>query len=172
MQEIWKDIKGYEGLYQVSNFGNVKSLKCDIILKPNLTRKGYLITSLCKNKIRKAYSIHRLVAKSFIPNIENKPQVNHIDGNKQNNKVTNLEWVTNSENMKHAFLTNLRNASGCKNPNSKKINQYDLSNNFIKQWSTISDIVNSQKIDWHKIRKCCRFEIESANGYIWRYADK
>ena len=116
MQEVWKDIKGYEGLYQVSNLGRARSLdryvrngtsnkniKRGKILKPCATRDGYLQLNLIKNKKKKVSTVHRLVAKAFIVNFENKPCVNHIDGNKQNNNVENLEWVTYSENTIHAI---------------------------------------------------------------------
>ena len=120
--EEWRDIPGYKGLYQVSNLGRIKSLidkKYDLnenvvkiinrerILKQNLTKKGYCSVKLYKNGKGKTYKIHRLVAEIFIPNPENKPQVNHIDGNKQNNCVTNLEWNTNEENFNNAIKINL-----------------------------------------------------------------
>ena len=120
--EEWRDIPGYKGLYQVSNLGRIKSLidkKYDLnekvvkiinrekMLKQNLTKKGYCNVKLYKNGKGKTYKIHRLVAKTFIPNPENKPQVNHIDGNKQNNCVSNLEWNTNEENFNNAIKINL-----------------------------------------------------------------
>lgn len=117
MTEVWKDINGYEDLYQVSNYGNVKSknkipkykgqsylksrvLKQDIV-KRNHT--NYRRVTLCKNGKCKGYQVHRLVAGHFIPNPENKCCVNHIDNNGENNKVTNLEWVTQKENMQHSI---------------------------------------------------------------------
>ena len=103
--EVWKDIEGYEGLYQVSNKGRIKSLKkkfgkqeTEIIMKPNMEWCGYLRVGLIKDKKAKMYAVHRLVAKTFIANPENKPIVNHIDGNKANNEVENLEWATYKEN--------------------------------------------------------------------------
>ncbi len=90
-KEIYKDIKGYEGEYKVSNCGNVYSCKRNIILKPSTTKNGYLRVSLCQNGIKKYFSIHRLVAEAFIPNPNNLPQVNHIDENKKNNNASNLE---------------------------------------------------------------------------------
>ncbi len=95
--EIWKDIKDYEGLYKISNLGNVKSLKTNKNLYYSKSR-NYLRVSLNKNGIRKGYSIHRLVAQTFIPNPNNYPCVNHKDCNGNNNKVNNLEWCTYKQN--------------------------------------------------------------------------
>ena len=107
--EIWKSIFGYEGLYEVSNYGNVKSLISNgKILKPSKDKAGYLILTLCKDKNHKTKLVHRLVAIAFLHNPENKPEVNHKgdDGNKQNNHVYNLEWSTSLENMRHAIKNN------------------------------------------------------------------
>lgn len=137
MIEIWKDIKGYEGLYQVSNLGRVKSLenrsnhKNQLIMKQSIVR-GYKQITLCKNKVQKMYKVHRLVAETFIPNPNNKNQVNHIDGNKRNNCYYNLEWCTASENMKHAFKTGLKKQKvGKENPRSIKVNMIDKNNDKI-----------------------------------------
>ena len=107
--EIW-DIEGYEGLYQVSNLGRVKSLnyKCtkeEKILKPKVCKKGYLMVGLYKEGKRRYYLVHRLVAETFIDNPEDKPQVNHKDEDKTNNKVENLEWVTSKENNNYGTRT-------------------------------------------------------------------
>lgn len=103
--EIWKDIDGFDGRYQVSTWGRVRSLKG--ILKPYENAKGYLKIGLTKNGKCHKKRVNRLVAIAFIPNPDNKPQVDHIDGNKQNNSITNLRWVTNNENQKNAAM--LRN---------------------------------------------------------------
>jgi hypothetical protein len=113
--EIWKDIKGYEGLYQVSNNARVKSVArfngkmtvYEKIKKQSTGSSGYLFVMLYKENIGKNNSVHRLVAEAFIPNPDNKPQVNHIDGNKKNNQICNLEWCTRKENTQHAIRTGL-----------------------------------------------------------------
>ena len=101
MKEIWKDIKEYEGLYQVSNLGRVKNLYTNSILKGCKHINGYLGVTLSKNGSKSTKKIHRLVAQAFISNTENKSQVNHIDENKTNNMISNLEWVTAKENSNH-----------------------------------------------------------------------
>jgi hypothetical protein len=117
--EIWKDIIGYEGLYQVSNYGRVKSLDKVVKCKGNKTKLNkskikkiyqhrYNQVHLTDGKIEKCHKVCRLVAKAFIPNPQNKLTVNHIDGNKLNDCVSNLEWATHSENLKHAYATGLK----------------------------------------------------------------
>lgn len=121
MKEIWKNINGYEGFYCVSNMGRVKSVKRLIrrndgtiqktrshILRLHQTGNGYYQVQLSKNNKSKYLLVHRLVAEAFLSNPENKKQVNHKDGNKKNNNVDNLEWMTCSENALHAFSNNLR----------------------------------------------------------------
>lgn len=143
IKEEWKDIKNYEGLYQVSNLGNVKSLERnksngkglvkidEKILTQNITNWGYCKVALYKNGARKYYKVHRLVAEAFIPNPNNKEQINHIDGNKLNNNVNNLEWNTRIENMNHARINGLcgnntdSNYILLKDNNGKIISQYD-----------------------------------------------
>ena len=112
-EEIWKDIEGYEGKYQVSNMGRVKSLYIRFketggkIIKPRISKDGYPVINLFHKGTEKHKILHRLIAQAFIPNPENKKQVNHKDGVKTNNTLENLEWVTNQENMDHAYRTGL-----------------------------------------------------------------
>lgn len=102
-----KRIKGYPN-YSIDEIGNIFNIKLNRHIIPNTSYKGYVSVTLNNNGLKKYFKVHRLVAMTFIPNPENKPQVNHIDGNKSNNSVYNLEWVTNSENVKHAVKTGLR----------------------------------------------------------------
>lgn len=99
MKEIWTDIEGYDGKYQVSSWGRVRGARG--IMKPYENHKGYLKIGLIKDGVREKHRVNRLVAKAFIPNFRNYPEVNHKDGNKKNNSVTNLEWVTGKQNREH-----------------------------------------------------------------------
>jgi hypothetical protein len=117
--EIWKDIEGYQGLYQVSNYGRIKSLRNNIFLKQIKTQTGYYGISLCNNGKQINIHTHRLVAEYFCLNDKGKNCVNHIDGNKENNNSSNLEWVTYKENNTHADENLLRDIKGEKHPHSK-----------------------------------------------------
>lgn len=101
--EIYRDVKGYEGIYQVSNLGNVKSVRNNKILKQTNHRYGYKLVSVSVGGKHKELTVHRLVAQAFIPNESKLRDVNHIDGNKTNNNVENLEWVSHSDNIKHSY---------------------------------------------------------------------
>lgn len=156
------------GLYQVSNLGKVKSLKYNKpkILKIGYTKRGYGSINLCKNGKISHRTIHRLVAEAFIPNPNNYPCVNHKDENPRNNNVDNLEWCTYQYNMNYGTCAERRNKS-----NKISINQYDKLNNFIKQWTSAIDIQNETGINQASIIKCCRNELKTAGGFIWKYED-
>ena len=184
-EEIWKDVDGYEELYQVSNLGRVKSLYKKIgfyyrnekILSNCTQPNGYLAVNLGKNSIITRKSVHRLVAQAFIPNLENKPFINHKDGNKKNNCVDNLEWVTHSENVSHAYKIGLNNHKppvkiGKDNHTSKSVLQFDSNMNFIKHWECIMSATKNLGIDNSSITKCCRNRLKTAGGFIWRYANE
>lgn len=180
MQEIWKDVPGYEGLYQVSNIGNVRSLKWNHSNQTRLltpfNNGGYARIGFRQNGILKNYLVHVLVAKAFIPNPHNKPSVNHIDGNKLNNTVQNLEWVTYSENTRHAIAHNLRPAGcnyqhkkGADNPISKKVLQTSLDGNFSKLWLCSQDAAQDLGFSIPSIRRCCRGERKTYKKFHWQY---
>lgn len=169
MEEIWKDIEGYEGLYQVSNMGRVRSLRRNIILRQCITN-GYERIILYTNNIPKGYSVHRLVANAFIPNPDNLPQVNHKDENKTNNCVDNLEWCTQKYNINYgtgiARRIQLFNTNGkCYKP----VLQYTLEGIFIKEWKSIIDVQRNLGFCQSHISKCCRGKQAYAYGYIWKY---
>lgn len=174
MEEIWKDIPDYEGLYMVSNLGRVKSLskyhhKREQILKNKLTKDGYYETTLFKNGKAKYIRTHRLVAFAFIPNTFNKEQINHIDGNKLNNCVENLEWCTLQENKDHAIRTGLQDFIGEKNPKAKSVIQYDLNNNEIARFKTLREAMNKTGVLENKISTVCNHHRKTAGGYIWKF---
>lgn len=145
MQEIWKDVKGYEGLYQVSSLGRVKSLSREVkgrgaskrfiperILKPNNNGHGYENVILSKNGKIKGKGVHRLVAEAFIPNPNNKKEVNHIDGIKDENYIENLEWVTRKENSRHAHENGfVKISKGANHYKSKKVYSERLGKEFV-----------------------------------------
>ena len=142
-QEIWQELENYEGLYEVSNFGNIKSLgnnkeKCEKIMKGTIA-KGYVRVTLRKNNIGKIWLVHRLIAKQFIPNLEKKEQVNHKNGIKSDNMVDNLEWNTSFENMQHASFNNLLNVKKSDNhyktklTENKKVELLSLKNKFTQR---------------------------------------
>lgn len=131
MKEVWKDIQGYEGIYQISNFGRVKSLKFgkEKILKTPTNTHNYPSIYLKENGKKKALRVHRLVAQNFLVNDNNYPDVNHIDGNKTNNKIENLEWCNRSQNEFHAYKIGLKNNNHKKGEKSHRTN---LTNNDAK----------------------------------------
>ena len=164
MEEIWKDIKDYEGHYQVSNLSRVKSIKFgkEIILKQHI-RGGYYSVVLSKNGILKIFKVHRLVAQAFIPNPNNYKEVNHKDENKQNNVISNLEWCDRKYNQNYGTRTE-RVAEKC----SKKVYQYTLDGKFVKEWSSTKECGRNGYIQ-QAISACCRGRYKTAHGFIWSY---
>lgn len=137
MKEIWKDIKGYEGMYQVSNLGNVKSLSRlmkirgwllskEKLLKPRANNYGYTSVVLSDGKTQKQLRIHRLVLEAFIPNINELPEVNHINCIRDDNRLSNLEWISKSDNRKHSYACGNRCSKGKNNGNYKGGKQWTL----------------------------------------------
>ena len=164
--EIWKDVKTYEGLYQVSNYGNVKSLGrlrnnqwgvtkrfiTESIISAQLTKDGYPTLKLSINGISKRFRIHRLVAEAFIPNHENKPQVNHINGIKTDNRVENLEWCTQKENQLHACENGLKpskltESDVLKIRNDKRTGS-EIAKDYNIAFQTVSEIKNKKIWAW------------------------
>lgn len=167
--EIWADIKGYEGLYQVSNLGRVKSLHRykgneERILTPISNERGYVFVGLHKGKNTKHQYIHRLVADAFIDNTDNLPQVNHKDEDKTNNCVENLEWCSNEYNERYGTG---KQRSG--QARSKAVAQYDKDGNLVKVWAGIREATKGVGKKHSHITECCKGKIKSACGFKWEY---
>ena len=177
--EIWKDVHGFVGLYKVSNCGRIKSIyrneifgkikrqRGERILKQSL-RKRYYFVSLSKDGKKFNGVIHRLVAASFIPNPDNLPEIDHIDGDRTNNHADNLRWVTAKENSNNYNAPNTYKGKKI-NKGGKVVIQYDLEGNFIKEWVTTMDI--QRQLNYHRgnISNCCNGLVKTAYNYIWRY---
>lgn len=200
MEEIWKDIEGYEGMYMVSSLGRVKTLICRYknvtILKERVKNNGYCSITLYKNKIPHTYLAHRLVAQAFLPNPNNYPVVNHKDENPKNNCVENLEWYTQEYNInygngnikrslshkgKRFTKTHIENMSkarigkrvGSKNPMSKPVAQYNKNGDFITVYESARIAEKTLHLPNHSsthILKCANGKLKTAYGFIWKLA--
>lgn len=171
MQEIWKDIVNYEGLYQISNLGRVRSLHWNNTNETRLLtpfdNDGYVRIGFRHNRKLKNFLVHVLVATAFIPNPENKPEVNHKDGNKKNNCVCNLEWVTKKENKRHAIDNNLIKHKVCRYKPTP-IAQYDLNGNFINSFPSQREA--SRQLGLNQARISCALKNNKPyRNYIWRF---
>ena len=168
MHETWKDIVGYERLYQISSSGKVKSFprygtktKDERILNQYKNRYGYMYVVLYKDGKRKIKTTHQLVAQAFIPNPENKPQANHINGDKTNNRVENLEWVTASENKLHSYKV-------------LKADHYKRKVICIETGKIYDSLLEASKecnCSRNHISNCCRGKRNTTGKYHWKYAD-
>lgn len=178
MKEIWKDVVGYEGLYQVSNLGRVKSLNYnrtgkEKIMKPISHKYGYLKVNLRKNNSEKKFLIHRLVAQAFLPNPNNLPQVNHKDENPSNNIVTNLEYCDAKYNSNYGtrnekLSINLTNRKDL----SKVVLQIDKNTNvIINIFPSIREAERQTGCSNKNIQRCCKGKSKSAYGYKWSYKE-
>ena len=180
IKKQWKEIKGYEGKYIISNFGEVISLPrtkqnnsnkqyvepreiCRYINK----RNGYVYVHLCNDGEERTIRLHRLVAETFIPNPNKLPQINHIDGNKENNRIDNLEWCTASENEKHAYKIGLAN-----NNNQKiKVGQYSIKGELLRTFDSLSEASKITGVHIQKISLCINDKYKYRNKkekYIWK----
>lgn len=175
--EKWKFVPGYEGLYMVSNFGRVKSVDRYVehpvigkqfvkgkILSLHCSKNGYLQAHLSKDGRNCYYCVHRLVALAFIPNPDNLPQVNHINEDKTDNRVENLEWCTNKENCNHGT----RNQR-MKSTLSKKVNQYTLDGELVKTWDSVSEAAKTLNCCVGHITRCCHGKLKKYHKFRWEY---
>lgn len=166
MNEIYKDIQGYEGKYQISNLGNVYSLITNKILKPQKNIHGYLKVGLYKNGKCKIFNIHNLVANAFIENPNNYKYVNHKDENKTNNRVENLEFCSFYYNLMYG--TRVQRIA---KKNNKPILQFDLEGNFIKEYESITQASKELNNSLNNISQCCLGRSRTSKGYIFRFKD-
>jgi hypothetical protein len=189
MEEIWRDIIGYKGSYQVSNLGRVKSLdritkRCDgnirhfrgRIIRQGGIKKGYNIVQLSEDGKVRGYAAHRLVAEAFIPNPESKKEINHKNGIKTDNRVENLEWSSRSENNLHAFRKLDKKAPwtgkfGENNPHSKPIIQLTKDGEFLAEYVCAAEAVRKTGVHGGDISKCCSGKLNSAGGYKWQFKE-
>ena len=169
-KEYWKPVVGYEGLYMVSNFGRVKSIKFgkEIILKSRKDRYGYLQLNLWKNNKLKRCRIHRLVAEAFLPNPHNYPCVNHKDEDKTNNNVDNLEWCTHKYNSNYGTAIQRRSQKRINGKRSKKVYQYTLDGQFVREWDSIREC-GRNGFNPTCICMCCKGKQKYHRGFIWKY---
>ena len=174
MKEIWKDVVGHEGDYEVSNLGRVWSNKTNKILKPHYNKLGYARLILRKDNKSIGASPHRLVAIAFIPNPHNLPEVNHKDENPSNNRLDNLEWCTKKYNNNYGtkIQRKVKNTdySAVARKTSKGINQLELDGTLVKTWSSARECARTLGIDNSRIGHCCRGAQMTAYGYKWEYA--
>ena len=171
MTEIWKDVPEYEGLYQVSNLGRVVSLRKNKILTPKKNWDGYFRIQLWRYNQNVYIGIHRLIAEAFIPNPKNKPYINHKNGIKTDNRVENLEWCTQLENIKHAIKMGLKKPCP-KNwrVSSKPIVQLTLNGEFVKEYPSQMEVERVLGINHSNVSAACKGKIKTLKGYVWRYA--
>ena len=169
--EVWKDILGYEGHYQVSDKGRVKSLKQgkEKILKPRKDKDGYLYVCLCKNGEVKTCKIHRLVGQSFIPNPNNLPEINHRDEVKTNNSVENLEWCSSKYNMNYGTRVQRQSKKLTNGKLSKPVLQYTKDGKFIQEWKSTRDVERNLGYNQSAISRCCLGKQKTSYSFIWKY---
>lgn len=189
IKEIWKPVDNYEGLLKVSSFGRIKSIgrkvlnsgtyngfyiKKDMILKQRISKHGYYTVSFRQ----KSFLVHRLVTKAFIPNKENKPQVNHIDGNKLNNNLNNLEWCSRLENMRHAFNLGLikPNKEHQKNitekarvVNLKPVLKYSKEGVFLQEYYSLREASIQNNLPESNISMNCNGKLKTCGGFKWKF---
>lgn len=187
MYEIWKDIEGFEGYYKISNLGRIlaigrtvgaannktKTIKEKLLSTPKFSN-GYRVVSLYKNCKCKKLLVHRLIAMCFIPNPENKPYINHIDGDRLNNRIENLEWCTHKENMEHMWkigrgYDGFTGRCGKYSPRSKKVSMFSKEGTLLKTYFSILEASNEAGVSCSAISNCANGKTLTSAGFIWMF---
>lgn len=195
-KEIWVDIRDYDGIYQISSLGRVRSLDRTIVQKNGISNNlkgvflklqkctsGYNTVPLSKNGVKKWKLVHRLVAVAFIPTESEELDVNHINEIKTDNRIENLEWCTHKKNVNHgtSIERRVRNSNfkgennpmfgriGCLNKNSKKISQYSINGEFIKTYASAAEVNRELGYSRSYIHRCANGFKETAYGFLWKY---
>ena len=163
-EEEWRDVLGFEELYQVSNFGNVRTVKNgEAEMSQQENRNGYMTVHLRNKGVERRAMVHRLVAEAFIPNPDELRDVNHKNGDKSDNRLENIEWVSHSDNMTHSFRELGKNV--------RHIVQLDLDNNFIERWNSIIEASEATGVCRTDIGECCMGNRKHTKGYKWKYEE-
>lgn len=184
MEEIWKDVVGYEGLYQVSNLGRVKSFprnnfKYGRILKPFIDKNGYQSVSLCKNNNISHKRVYRLVALHFVDNPLNKNEVDHINGVRNDDRASNLRWCTHTENCNFDLYKANSSKEGCwmyqrfynLHPKAKRVAQCDKKGNVINIWSCAKEACDILSFTRSAISQCCTGKRKTYKGFVWKFVE-
>lgn len=169
--EIWRNIKNYEGLYQVSNLGRIRSLKYNKVklLKTNINSDGYYNVKLYKDGVTKSFRVHRLVWETFNGDIPEGMQVNHINEIKTDNKIENLNLLTPRENHTWGTCVKRIKTKTTNGKCSKPVFQYDLNGTFINEWPSLREVQRKLGFSNSYLSSCCNGKHKQAYGYIWRY---
>ena len=171
--EVFLSVAGYDGLYEVSNLGNVKSLRSGKLLKQASNKDGYKMVSLTKNGKSRGFSVHRLVALTFIPNSQGLPEVNHKDENPSNNCADNLEWCTRKYNLNYGgYRERMSKTQKEIGTHNKSVSAYDKDGKFVKSYDSITKAEDELGIGNNCISQCLRGKQKTAGGYIWKYNKK
>ncbi len=181
---MWREVDGFEGYYEVSDTGEVRSVDRYVkntrgrhagierflhgaIMRQTLNTcnngsGGYYVVNLHKNGMSSVIPVHSIIAKAFIPNPDNMPTVNHIDGNKQNNEISNLEWVSYSDNNTHALRLGLRSPRGC------RVSQYSKDGVFLREYKSVSEAARISGVSRGMISHCINGRLKHASSFVWK----
>lgn len=175
--EVWREVKEFAGKYEVSNFGRVRSLDYRHtgqarVLRPSMSTDGYLLVDIFKDGKKTRKFVHRVVAEAFIENPSNLTQVNHRNEIKEDNRVENLEWISQKDNINYGTGNERRSKAQLNHPKkSKRVLQFDRSGNLLREWLSTSEVERQTGWCQGHISLACRGKLKTTHGFVWRYAD-